>query len=331
MRYLDRPEQDSSGPAVTALRRSWFEQLQCAPRGLLLGTLAGIAAYLLAMHFTSGNRPEQFLICGFMLVLLAWSDATRRFFTGVLPLFLFGVIYDLTHLTEPLVAGLQLPVHVAEPYHFDQAIFGIPAAAGRLTPNEFFAIHHWPAVDFVTGLAYIVFIYWAVAFAIFLAVRRGPEARRLLMRFGWTFLFLNLAGFATYYVYPAAPPWYVTQYGLGPVNYAAQASAAAAARWDALTGIPYFVSFYGRSADVFGAIPSLHVAYPLMVFLYGRVFRKRWLDVGSFGFFLLVCFSAVYLQHHYMLDVLLGVTYTLAAYGVERAISRRWAAGTSSP
>ena len=134
---------------------------------------------------------------------------------------------------------------------------------------------------------------------------------------------MNVAGFATYYVYPAAPPWYVAQYGLGPAHLDAQASIAGAARWDELTGIPYFHEFYGRSADVFGAIPSLHVSYPLLTFLHGLELRKRWLDVSSFALFLLVCFAAVYLDHHYVLDVLLGVLYTVVAWGIDRALERR--------
>ncbi len=307
--------------ATSAPRPGLLGRVSAAPRPYLYGSLAGMGTYLAVMGLTSGNRPEQFVLCALMLLLAVWSDATRRFFSGMLPFLLFGIVYDLTHLTEPLVRYLH--VHVAEPYHFDRLFFGIPSGGSRLTPNEFFDRHHWPAVDLVTGSAYILYLYWSLGFAawLLLAKRKDERLQRVARRFGWTFLFVNVAGFATYYVYPSAPPWYVTRYGLGPANLAAQASAAAAARWDAMTGIGYFAAFYGRSADVFGAIPSLHVSYPLFVFLYGRSLGKRWFDAVSFGFFLLVCFSAVYLQHHYVLDVLLGVTYTLVGVGVERALA----------
>ena len=43
---------------------------------------------------------------------------------------------------------------------------------------------------------------------------------------------------------------------------------------DALMGWKYFAGFYGRSNDVFGAVPSLHVSYPLLVILYGWRFFK---------------------------------------------------------
>ena len=57
---------------------------------------------------------------------------------------------------------------------------------------------------------------------------------------------------------------------------------------------------------------------------------ERWLDVASFGLFLMVSFAAVYLNHHYVLDVLLGVLYTLVAWGVDRWIQRR-KAGAARP
>jgi hypothetical protein len=307
---------------VVERRPSLVERVRRTPRPFLARALAGFVAYLAAMHFSTGNRPEQLALVGLMLALVVWSDATRRFFTGMLPFLLFGIIYDLTHLTQPLFRYLH--IHVEEPYYFDRFFFGIPTPEGRLTPNEFFGRHHWPFVDFFAGLSYIIFVYWAIGFGAYLALfRRDEEGRRLLRRFGWTFLLMNIAGFITYYIYPAAPPWYVADYGLGPANLDARSSMAGAARWDALTGIPYFASFYGRSADVFGAIPSLHVSYPLLTYFHGREIGKRWFSAASLGLFLLVSFSAVYLNHHYVLDVLLGVLYTVVAWRLDLALERR--------
>lgn len=324
---MDSPTRDvelasESGSGVRG-RPTLAQRIKSAPRGLLWGSIGGFAAYLLAMRLAQGeNRPEQFLLLPLVVGLAVWSDATRRFYTGLLPFLLFGIVYDLMHLTQPLVRYLH--VHVEEPYHFDRRFFGIATAGGILTPNEYFQQHNWPVADFFTGISYIVFVWWAIGFAAYLALFRRDEAgRRLLLRFGWTFLLMNVAGFVTYYVYPAAPPWYVADYGLGPANMDARSSVAGAGRFDALVGIPYFAGFYGRSADVFGAIPSLHVSYPLLTFLHGRELGKRWLDVASFGLFSLVCFAAVYLNHHYILDVLLGIAYTLVAWGAERAL-RAW-------
>jgi inositol phosphorylceramide synthase catalytic subunit len=321
--------QPSAQEAVVPQRRSptLAQRVRDTPARFLYGALAGMGGYLLAMRlFQGANRPEQLLMCGAMLGLVTWSDATRRFFLGMLPFLLFGIVYDLTHITQPLFRYLH--VHVAEPYAFDRALLGIREGGVVLTPNEFFQRHHWPLVDLLTGTAYIVFVYWAIGFAAYLALfRRDEKGRRLLARFGWTFLLMNVVGFATYYVYPAAPPWYVADHGFA-VDFSVRSSPAGAARWDELTGIPYFAGFYGRSADVFGAIPSLHVSYPLLTFFFGLELRRRWLDVASFALFALVSFAAVYLGHHYVLDVLLGVLYTVVAWGIDRAIQRRRAASS---
>jgi hypothetical protein len=42
---------------------------------------------------------------------------------------------------------------------------------------------------------------------------------------------------------------------------------------------------------------------------------------GAIVLYLLMCFSAVYLQHHYVLDVLAGSALAFSAFGIEAAIS----------
>ena len=117
----------------------------------------------------------------------------------------------------------------------------------------------------------------------------------------WAFFFVNILGYSTYYWYAAAPPWYVASYGLGPADLSVQASAAGCLRFDELLGTHFFTGMYGRAADVFGAVPSLHVAYPLQSVYYA--FRYGSLRIFSILFYLSMCFSAVYLNHHYIIDI----------------------------
>ena len=43
--------------------------------------------------------------------------------------------------------------------------------------------------------------------------------------------------------------------------------------------------------------------------------RHRWLGKSlTGGFFLAMCFAAIYLDHHWVLDVVVGIAYTLAGY-----------------
>src|SRR5256885_3022370 len=62
-------------------------------------------------------------------------------------------------------------------------------------------------------------------------------------------------------------------------------AAAAAGRFDQLLGTHFFDQVYGRGIDVYGAFPSLHVAYPLIAVWaafrseerrVGKECRSRW-------------------------------------------------------
>ncbi len=87
---------------------------------------------------------------------------------------------------------------------------------------------------------------------------------------------------------------------------------------------------YGKGIDVFGAYPSLHVSYPLLAALLALRYRElRWARIPAALFFLLMCLSAVYLQHHYVTDVVLGCAYALAALAAITALDRHPASDRS--
>jgi membrane-associated phospholipid phosphatase len=245
-----------------------------------------------------------------------------RWLGDALPFALFGLAYDALRLARSSVVARG--VHVFWPYWFDKTAFGVGTLRERRSLNELFAAHHWPAVDLITGLSYLAYIHVVLVFAAFLTVtdrsRSGAPRVRAL---GWTFVGMNLASFLTYILFPVAPPWYVAKHGFGPVEGDAAASPAALARWDDLTGIPYFRHFYSHATDVFGAMPSMHCAYPMLLLLYSFELRRVRLSAALAAFQLLMCFSAVYLQHHYVSDVLAGTAFAIIAYWLERELSGR--------
>jgi membrane-associated phospholipid phosphatase len=216
-------------------------------------------------------------------------------------------------------SGIEGRIHVAAPYLLERSWFG----TGGQTPNEWLDAHQAKALDLACGFAYLVFVaeYLAVAFLLFF--RRRFD---VLRTFALCFLVVNLLGFATYFIYPAAPPWYVSQYGFGPARLDVHSAAAAASRFDQLLGTHFFDGIYGRGIDVYGAYPSLHVAYPLLAaWAVFRVPQLRWARAPSVAFFLLMCLSAVYLQHHYVVDVLLGVAYAIATFLALASLRTTWA------
>jgi len=279
--------------------------------------------YIAGVGLLGGLRTDHVLV-GLLGLLDLYNEKTRLFLRQFFPFIATGVVYDsMRYFYWPAIEGR---VHVAVPYLLERSWFGI----GALTPNEWFLEHHWPALDLACGFAYLVYVGEYLALAFFLFLRQRSD---LLRKVAIAFLVVNVLGFITYFVYPVAPPWYVSQYGLGPARIDVQPAAAAAGRFDQLLGTHFFDEIYGRGVDVYGAYPSLHVAYPLMaVWAVFRVPELRWARAPAVGFSVLMCLSAVYLQHHYLIDVLLGIAYAIVTLALIELVTspHRSAARASS-
>jgi len=266
-----------------------------------------------------GRLGSDVLTLGGAILLLSYLGPFFRTIRGfILPLLLTGMVYNSQHL---FVNELRGEIHVAEPYYFDQRFFGVQTDSGVLTPNEYWQDRTHPLIDVFTGFAYLTYVAGFLLMAGIIHFWVGPrgargwspqELQRYTPRMMWVFFIVNLMGYATYFLYPAAPPWYVSEYGLeGPVRLDVPSNPAGAARVDELLGLNLFHQMYSLSANVFGAVPSLHVAYPLLGFYYATRVGVGMLP--ALAFYLLMCFSAVYVNHHYVLDILVGSLYALVA------------------
>ena len=269
------------------------------------------AIYLAWTSFAIGLRSEHFVIVLVSVALFFINDRTARFAIMVLPFLGVGILYDNLRLA----LDLRAEIHVADLYASELRWFGVAGSSGRQTLPEYFFAHNHAVLDFICGLAYLVYLAESFLFAIVLFFKDQPR----LERFAWTFLLINVLGIATYLIYPAAPPWYVMDYGLGPAVLDALPSPAGTARFDELLNVTVFKSFYSRNANVFGAMPSLHCAYPTGVVMAAWTYGRGW-RAGAIAFALLVCFSAVYLSHHYVFDVLAGIVYGAVSYGLVCAV-----------
>jgi hypothetical protein len=263
-----------------------------------------MAGFLAVMAWSGQLRPEHALVA-LLIGACFVGGRSRRFAILLMPMCLIGLFYDVQK-----VWPIELAVHVEGPYRLERALFGLPTAQGRIAPNELFLGWHPAALDVLCAFPYLTYIFEALALFGWLFV---TDARRC-WRFGWTFFAVSLAGLLTNVLFPVAPPWYVAEHGLGPVVRGVASSPAAALRFDALTGTHVFATLYARASDVFGAMPSLHAAYPLLVALGVRGLGRRTLEVFAWGYMALMCFAAVYLQHHYTIDVVGGLAYAAGGH-----------------
>jgi len=121
----------------------------------------------------------------------------------------------------------------------------------------------------------------------------------------------------TFMAYPAAPPWYVMKEGfLQPnvtYNYGIF-SAGALINIDSMINAKFFTTLWDNfNANYFAAIPSLHGAYPLVIAYFAGVRFKRY-RVLLLLYAICTWFATVYLNQHYIIDLLIGAAYAYVAY-----------------
>jgi inositol phosphorylceramide synthase catalytic subunit len=274
------------------------------PRGSVVVTLSSVA-YLLLMWILIGIRIEHWCIVLIINILFYAGNGPRRFVMGFAIFILFAILYDVMRAFPNY---MYHSVDIASLYHLEKSLFGINVHGVRLTPNEFFAVNHGKVGDILSGLFYINWIPIPLAFAIYLYF----TSRKLFLHFSLTFLLVNLIGFCIYYIHPAAPPWYVNQYGFSFIQHT-PGSAAGLARFDNLIHLNVFGSIYSKNSNVFAAIPSLHCAYPVVV-LYYSIKARCGDGIYFFGIFMMgIWFAAIYSGHHYTIDVIVGILCALMA------------------
>ncbi|WP_224249262.1 phosphatase PAP2 family protein [Hyalangium gracile] len=276
-----------------------------------LVSLAGVSH--LVFVAAVGKLRWEHAVADLLLVGLAFAGpAPRRFLRGAFPLWLTGVLLD----TQWLWLGLRGHIHTGDLWELERKLFPAP---GLETWPSYFVTRTHAVLDFFCGFSYAAYLYEVFALALLFFFRKHPRFELLC----WSFMLVNALGVVTYMLYPAAPPWYVMKYGPGPADLTAPPDQAGTARFDALLGITYFAKFYARNPNIFGAMPSLHAAYPVIVVWQAWRLGRAW-RVGTVAFAALVAFSAIYLQHHYILDVVAGVVAALvASMAVEYALVRR--------
>lgn len=269
-------------------------------------TVIGITiVFLLLTAISVGLRSEHMLMPLLFLVLFFASQTTRKLAVGLLPFIIFGISYDYMRIYPNYMVN---PIDVEGLYNLEKSLFGIKENGNILIPCEYFAIHNWPIADFLAGVFYLCWVPVPVAFGLWLYFKD----RRLYLRYAMVFLLVNLIGFAGYYIHPAAPPWYAINYGFDTI-LSTPGNVAGLGRFDKLTGLTIFNSIYGRNANVFAAIPSLHAAYMVVALCYAIIKKCNRCIILLFTTIMIGIWStAIYTSHHYIIDVMLGIVCALA-------------------
>lgn len=268
-------------------------------KDILLTTVIS-ACYLLLSKILIGYKPEQLILVFIFNVLYYMSAPSRKFITGFSVFIIFWIIFDYM---KAFPNYLYNTVHIESLYNAEKQLFGIPVNGRVVTPNEFWQQRANTALDIISGIFYLCWVPVPLAFAAYLFF---SKRRDQFMYFSLTFLLVNLIGFVGYYVYPAAPPWYVQLYGY---NFSPHTpgNTAGLYRFDNFFHAGIFHALYAKSSNVFAAVPSLHSAYNLVVLYYGLKNRLGAINIVFAVVAAGIWFAAVYSSHHYVLDVMAGI------------------------
>lgn len=264
-------------------------------------TVVSIAsfAYLLFSAYLVGFKSDQAILVVLFNLLFYASVITRKFITGFSIFVVYWIIFDYMKAFPNYEYST---VHIADIYNFEKYLFGIHSQGKLLTPNEYFRLNGTTFLDVLTGIFYLCWIPVPMGFAVYLFFTR----RRQFLLFLLTFVLVNFIGFIVYYTFPVAPPWYVQYHGF-TFHKLTAGNTAGLAKFDAYFNVSIFKSIYSKGSNVFAAMPSLHSSYPVIVLYYGLKNKVGKANIILGIVMAGIWFSAVYLSHHYIADVLAGI------------------------
>jgi hypothetical protein len=264
--------------------------------------------YLILSWWLVGYKSDQLVLVFVFNLLYFLNPGTRKFITGFSIFIVYWIIFDYM---KAFPNYNYSTVHIADLYNCEKRLFGINFNGKLLTPNEYWRVKGNTFLDISAGIFYLCWIPVPLAFAVFLFFKNKKQ----FLYFSLTFVLVNFLGFIIYYLYPAAPPWYVQYHGF-EFHAATRSNTAGLVKFDNYFHAGIFKSIYSKGSNVFAAMPSLHSSYPVVVLYYGLKNRLGLVNI----FFTVVMFgiwcTAIYASHHYILDVLAGIICAFAGIGL---------------
>jgi hypothetical protein len=273
--------------------------------GLLFLTYATALEGIAVAHGTVSTAP-LFIVIGAATILL---DRFGRFAYYFLPVSLGVFAYGAA---AQYASQFKLGIHYLPQLRVEQYLTPGPIPTvwlqdhlyhGVTGPLEVFCVAMYAShflVPLMLGLA--------------LALSDRGRAFGLLM-FG--ILAASILGEITFILAPTAPPWLAAQAGhVHDVHHILRRSL-----YDLhMTQLADLVGDK-KKYDVTAAVPSLHVAFPVICVLTALQSRlPRWVVTGLVLNLLGVVFAIVYMGEHYVVDAIAGLVYGLVAWSLVRRI-----------
>ncbi len=264
---------------------------------VLRGVILALVVALLIYKPTFWTPDTLFII---LLSIFVVFGQARAFLIRFLPLVSLLLLYEVFRGVANEINGT---VHFTEMIDADKWLF-----FGHL-PTV--VLQQWWWDGTVSWYDFYFYFLYTLHFLVplLLAVVLWKKAPKHYWPFVWALVGLSLAAFVTYVLFPAAPPWMAKELGIiSEPLYRVSSDI-----WAAM-GVQNFSEIYSNlPANPVAAVPSLHSAYPLLFVLFIiRAFGKKYW--WTFVYPISMWIGVVYIGEHYVIDVILGALYALAAY-----------------
>ncbi len=314
----------SEAPGVLFISRvlNWWQNLSPDKQTRIVRSSGVLIAvfYLLSMWFIAYLRPDHAFVA-FLIIAVFFGDA-RDFIKHWFPFIFLWITYDML---RGIAYQIGPYVHVRDLYEMERTLTGW-FLNGNIPPFWFqeYKLSHpnspiVATLDIVAALFY--FNHFTMPLLLGWLLYWKQEDRTEYWRYVATLLATSYAAFLTFVLYPAAPPWYVWNNG-GELRFSppprgdVEISAAGLLNFDQMTGFSFSQSVYQLfNANPYAAVPSLHAGYSLIIAIF---FIRKYGKKGTIAILypLGMWFSAMWLNHHYLIDLLWGAAYVVVIYSI---------------
>jgi membrane-associated phospholipid phosphatase len=268
---------------------------------------ASVFAYLALGAATRTVRPYHWFMLIIIPAAFLAAERCRRFFLDWAPLVAFWLVYDRLRLLQP---GLLNRVAVTWPYELERWLFGslcggdVPAHTTRAWLAAHSSTALGASLSWAAQLVYLSHIFLVPLLFLWLWVRGRADlqSQARFHRMMRAFAYLNFAAILIYLLVPVAPPWWVSLYGMAQPtsDLLAQMRMSSAMDGKLVTALIH------NAAQWFAAVPSLHGAYPVLLFLLTLRERNKRMLAVLMAYAIAMWAATVMLNQHYIIDLIAG-------------------------
>ena len=287
-------------PAPVKRRRSWLLP------AMVGGYLAVVTLFMVFVLHLSVS-PERLLLL--MLIAALILGRGRMFLADWIPFLVLFLSYEYL---RGLGGKLGLPIHDVTPLERAISFGHVPSLSLQQ------AFYHPGQVAWY-DIAATMFYFLHFAFPLILGYLFWIIDRRTFLRFSRALIGMAFAAFVFYLLLPVAPPWKAVPGVVKIIDHTLPS-------FTDLPGISTPATIYHwLTPNQYAAMPSLHAAFPLLgaLFAFRLWGRRAW---PTLLYTACVWLSIVYLGEHYVVDIIGGVIFAVAAYLGEDLLTQWWAA-----